>query len=199
MPKKWPIPRKGTKYVVRASSHVNDSVPVVIAIRDMLKLAKNLREVKYMIQSRLLKINGREVKNYKESIKLFNTLQADKNYYLSILPTGKFALEESKDKEKRICKVTGKRLVKKGVIQLNFHDGSNIIAKDKININDSVYLNLSGKIVSLIKMERGKKAFVMSGKYIGQAGEISGSENGNVKIKFKDKEASLPKRYVIAL
>ena len=45
-PIKIPLPRKGTKYVVRASSHSNDSIPVSIAVRDMLNLAKNAKEVK---------------------------------------------------------------------------------------------------------------------------------------------------------
>jgi ribosomal protein S4E len=41
-----PITRKGTKYVARASSDLENSVPVVIAMRDILKLAKTKREVR---------------------------------------------------------------------------------------------------------------------------------------------------------
>ena len=70
--RKLPLPRKGTKYLARASSHLNSGVPVVIAIRDMLKLAKTSKEVKKMINERMIKINGKEVKDLKESIKLFN-------------------------------------------------------------------------------------------------------------------------------
>jgi small subunit ribosomal protein S4e len=67
---KIPIERKGTKYIVRSSSHINDSVPLLIAVRDILGLAKTAREVKHMIQTKLLKINGRLVEDFKESIKL---------------------------------------------------------------------------------------------------------------------------------
>ena len=49
---KLPIERKGNKYVVRASSHVRDSVPVLMAIRDMLKIARDAREVKEMIKAK---------------------------------------------------------------------------------------------------------------------------------------------------
>ena len=84
---KVPIQRKGTKYVARASSHINDSVPVIIALRDMLKLAQTIKEVKYMIHTKLLKINGRPVKDYRESIRLFNIFEADKKYVLKLLPT----------------------------------------------------------------------------------------------------------------
>ena len=46
---KLPVRRKGTKYLARARSHLNDSVPVVIAVRDMLGLAIKSKEVKQMI------------------------------------------------------------------------------------------------------------------------------------------------------
>ena len=70
--KKIPIKRKGTKYVARAASHVTNSVPVVIAVRDMLHFARTSAEVKHMIHTKLLKINGRLVRDLNESIKLFN-------------------------------------------------------------------------------------------------------------------------------
>ena len=95
---KLPIPRKGTKYIARALSNLNNSVTVVIAVRDMLKLARTAAEVKKMIHRKLLKINGKNVKDYRESIRLFNLFEADKPYILTLLPTGKFTLEESKEK-----------------------------------------------------------------------------------------------------
>ena len=54
--RKIPIIRKGSTYVVRAASSHKDSVPVLIAVRDMLKLAHTLKEVKYMIHLKLLKL-----------------------------------------------------------------------------------------------------------------------------------------------
>ena len=72
---KLPIPRKGTKYIARASSHLSDSVSVLLAVRDMLKLAKNAKEVRRMVQDKLLKINGTLVMHAHESIKLFNHLE----------------------------------------------------------------------------------------------------------------------------
>ena len=131
---KLPIPRKGTKYIARASSHLNDSVPVVIAIRDMLKLARTAKEVKEMIKDKLLKINGKIVRDYRESIRLFNIFEADKPYKLTILGTGKFAFEEEKNSELRTCKIVNKRLLKSGKIQFNLHDGSNILSKENMRI-----------------------------------------------------------------
>jgi len=181
---KLPIPRKGTKYIARALSHHRNAVPVVVAVRDMLKLAKTADEVKKMIKSNLLKINGRIVKDYRESIRLFNILEADKHYVLTLLPTRKFAFEESKDKDARVCKVTNKKLLKSNTMQVNLHDGSNILTKDKINVGDSIYIDFSNKIKKHLSFEKGKEVFVMSGKYSGLKGKVDSIEGKKVSVKF---------------
>ena len=188
---KIPIPRRGSKYLARTASNINDSVSVVTAVRDILKLAKTAKEVKEMIKSKLLKINGRDVKDYRESIKLFNIFEADKVYSLTILPTKRFTFEEVKEKNKRLCKVTGKRLIKKGTQQLSLHDGSNIISKDKIKVNDSIILDFSGKIISHIPFENAKEAFVFKGKYMGQVGKIKSVKDGKIELNLPEKENSV--------
>ena len=96
---KLPIPRKGTKYLARASSHLFESVSVILAVRDMLKLARTAKEVRKMVQDKLLKINNVSVMDAHESIKLFNLFEADKLYRLSLLPTKKFTFEEIPSKD----------------------------------------------------------------------------------------------------
>ena len=197
--KRLPIKRKGTKYVAVASSHVNNSVPVVIAIRDMLNLAKTAKEVNEMIKAKVLKLNGKIVKDYHESIKLFNVLDAEKKYKLTILPTGKFALEETKEKNDRLCKVVNRRLLGKGEIQLNLHDGTNLVSKDKINVGDSLYLDFSGKVKKHLKLEKGADAFIISGRYVGTIGKIEGINGKNVKIKFKEGFADLNESQAVVI
>lgn len=198
--KKLPIKRKGTKYIVRTFSHVQNSVPVLIALRDMLHLARTNEEVKKMIHHKLLKINGRAVKDYRESIRLFNVFTADRDYKLVLLNTGKFAFEENKGKGERLCKITGKCLVSKGKVQLNMHDGSNALSNEKININDSVYLDFSGKIKKHISLEKGKEVFVLSGKYTGQNGKVESLAGKKVNVRFsKDSSAELSASQVVAV
>mgnify|MGYP003705114591 CR=1 FL=1 len=67
-------------------------------------------------------------------------------------------LEETKEKD-RICKVTNKKLLKKNQIQLNLHDGSNILTKDKINTHDTIYLSPENKITKHIPLEKAKEWF----------------------------------------
>ena len=194
---KLPIPRKGTKFVVRTLSDIENSVPVLIAIRDMLKLARTTKEVKKMLNENLIKLNERVVKNYREGIRLFNIFEVGKSYVLTLLPTGRFSLEESKDK-KRLCKVINKTVLKNGRIQLNLHDGSNLITNDKIAVGDSVYLDFDGKLLGQSAMERGKEAFVFSGKYIGLKGKIENEENNKLAINLENgKKTVLNKQQVV--
>jgi small subunit ribosomal protein S4e len=191
--RKIPITRKGTKYVARASSHISNSVPVVIAVRDILALAKTAKEVKAMIKSNLLKINGKAVRDSNESIRIFNILEADKKYVLLLLETGRYTFKETKENE-RLCKVTSRKLIRGNKIQLNLHDGTNVLGSKDVKVEDSVYLDFSGKIKSHVHFEKGKSGIVISGKYQGHIGKIESINEGleKVKIKFKDKEVELP-------
>jgi small subunit ribosomal protein S4e len=194
---KIPIPRKGTKYVARASSHLAESVSVLAALRDILHLAKTMKEVRQMIFQKLLKINGREVKDYHESVKLFNILHADKDYVLKLSPVRKFFFEEIKNPNERLCKVISKKLIAGNKIQINLHDGSNLIGENKFKVGDSIYLDFSGKVKKHLSPEKGKEAFVFAGKYAGQSGKIESVEGNKLSIKFKEKSALLELRKVI--
>ena len=196
--RKIPIPRKGTRFVVRALINPQNSVPVLIAVRDMLKLARTKKEAKKMIYNKNLKINGREVKDFRESIQLFNIFTAGKSYVLTLIPTGRFVLEES-DKKERLCKVVDKKLVKEGKIQLNLHDGTNILTDKKISVQDSVYVDAKSKIVKHVPFEKGKNCFIMEGKYIGNEGKIESTEKNKAQIKIGETVATLNKSGVIAL
>ncbi|MFH1290139.1 MAG: KOW motif-containing protein [Nanoarchaeota archaeon] len=200
--KKMPIPRKGTKYVARSLIDLENSVPVVVAVRDMLKFARTVKEVREMIKNKQLKINGKEVKDYRDSIRLFNLFEADKSYLLTLTPTGKFSLEETKSKE-RPCKVINKKVLKGRKVQLNLHDGSNILVpeKEKINTQDTVYLDLEGKLKKHLSFEKGKECLVIAGKFLGQTGKVESIENSKAKIRLKEKEleTTLKKKGVIVL
>ncbi|MEI6731202.1 MAG: KOW motif-containing protein [archaeon] len=195
---KMPIPRKGNKYVVRSMRSLHNSVPVLIAIRDMLKLARTAKEVQKMINEKILKINGRIVKNYRESILIFNVLEADKKYILSLLPTNKYILEPTKEDNIRLCKVTNKRLITGNKIQLNMHDGSNVVTKDKIAVEDSVYLDFAGKIKKHVALEKGKNVFIISGKNAGQPGKVESVSGKLITLKLEKGSVTIPAREVVA-
>ena len=196
---KLPIPRKGTKYVARANTDVKNSVPVVIALRDMLHLARTAKEVQEIIKQKIVKINGRTTNDYHASIKLFNVFEAGKSYVLTLNDAGKFHFEEVSSPKERLCKVIGKKILKGKKVQLNFHDGSNILTKENIAINDSAYLNFEGKLSSHVKLEKGSECIIISGKYLGAKGKIEEVKAKTCLVKMKDNSRELKKEAVVAL
>jgi ribosomal protein S4E len=46
VPKLWGLRRKGTKYVVRSSHDLKSGVPVLVILRDILKLTKTREDAK---------------------------------------------------------------------------------------------------------------------------------------------------------
>jgi len=195
-----PIKRKGTKYVARALHAHTTSVPAVLAIRDMLNLARTAKEVKEMIKDKAVKINNRIITDYRDSIQIFNVLSVNaKNFVLGLSETtGKFEFKDIKDANKRICQIIGKVILPGKKIQINLHDGTNFIGKNDMKVNDTVILDSSGKLLKHIPSVQAKEITIMSGKYIGKHGTVKAVSGKNVTISLKEGAVVIPIRNVIA-
>jgi len=179
--KSWPIPRKGTKYVIVASHEKKNGIPILIILRDILKLAKNRREVKRILQQEMVFVNDKMIKKENFSVLPFDILKiGEKNYELGFSDKGKFKVKETTRKD-RVLKVIGKKILKNKKIQLNLLYGKNILTKEKVNIGDSVVIK-DKKIERVIYLEKGKEAVVLVGKHKGKEGKID---------KIEDKIATL--------
>ncbi len=195
--KRIPVQRKGTKYIARALRYSRQGVPVVVAVRDMLGLAKTSKEVKLMVKERKLKLNGKEVGNHKDGICLFNVLDVGKKYKLIVLKTGRFDFVEVKE-DTRTVKVIGKVSIKAGKVQVNLHDGTNILTKEKVKVGDSIVLQ-GNKIKKILPLEKGKDVFVMSGRSIGEKGKIKEINGKNIDVQLEDREVVLDNSHVIVI
>ena len=193
-----PLPRKGTKYVARALRNNSSAVAVVVALRDMLKLASTTKEANFMIHNKMLKINGKLVADSHQPIDLFAVFHADKSYKLTILPTGRFAFVETKDNSRSV-RIIGKTAVKDKKIQYNLHDGTNIISKEKMNVGDTLVLDFENKIKKHISLEKGKDVIIISGSNIGKSGEIKNITGKKVtlSIEGQKEEVVLQKTQII--
>lgn len=195
--RKLPLPRRGTKYVVRASSHISNSVPVIIALRDMLHVAHTTREIKELVRQKSVTLNGKPVRDYKESIRIFNILGAGREYILTLLKTGKFTFKEASLKEGRLCKIIGKSIIKKGALQYHLHDGTNVISLKPLKIEDSVYLDKDNKILKHISLEKGAKAMIIKGSYIGEEAKIISCKKNIASVQINKEEVVLPMSNII--
>ncbi|VVB78791.1 30S ribosomal protein S4e [uncultured archaeon] len=204
MPKFWPIARKGTKYLAVASHNNSEALPLIIVLRDILKIVENKKEAKKIINEKQVKINNKEIRDVNYPICIFDviTLSAGKSYKAVLSKTKKMIFEEvsGKDAEVKIFKVMNKKIIDGKKVQLNLMHGKNIISSEKVNTGDSVILNFKeNKIVKIIPMEKGKEVFVTEGKHAGNKGKIEeivsrggksiakiSSEKGRINVWIKN-------------
>jgi len=150
VPKNWPIYRKGTKYVVRANFNLEKGIPILIILRDMLKIVQNRKEIKKAIHSKHILLNNKIVTDEKNSALLFDTITiipSKKYYRIELSEKGKFEAREIKEDETnhKIAKFVNKKILKGKKTQLNLSDGRNFISDFKVKINDSVLINFKDK------------------------------------------------------
>jgi len=190
MPKKWPMPRKGTTFVIKTKFNPEQGVPILIALRDMLGIAQNRKEVKKALHSQNILVNNKIARDEGNAMLLFDVLTivpSKKSYRLGISKSGKFGLEEIKEGEAafKIAKLVDKKILKGRRTQLNLSDGRNVLSEVKCNINDSIVINLKDKkIEKCLPLKEKAKVIVVGGKHSGARGVID-------KIKLERKMARL--------
>ncbi len=178
-PISWPIEKKTHAWVVgaNAGSHsMQTGIPLLIVVRDMLKLATNSREAKKIINEGNILVDGVPRKDYKFMTGLFDIISLPEiNQHYCVLLDGKkrFKLNKEEPGVAKLCRVNDKTIVKKGAVQLNLHDGSNILASNEYKTFDTVLLSLpERKISKHLPYKVGNLAIVIGGEHSGEMGTI---------------------------
>ncbi|HPD81710.1 MAG TPA: hypothetical protein PK357_01275 [Candidatus Pacearchaeota archaeon] len=194
-PKNWPIPRKGTTFVIKPNFGLSKGIPLLIVLRDMLKIVQDRKEAKKAIYLEKIFVNGKKARDEKDGILLFDVITiipSKKHYCLSVSLNGKFELKEITEKESnnKISKVIGKKSLKGKKIQLNLSDGRNFLSDLKCKINDSVIIDFKkNKIEKCLPLKENSKVFVFAGKHSGETGKIESiNHEKKMAIIEKDKE-----------
>ena len=174
-PKNWPITRKGSIFVIKNNSN---GIPLLILLRDVMKIAQDRKEVKQAIHKKHLLICGKPVINEKKSLELFDILTlvpSKKNYRLVLSEKGKYDIEETSEKESsgKIAKILGKKSIKGKKTQINLSDGRNYISDLKCAVGDSVIIDFEkNKILKNLPIKEGSEVLITKGKYTGLKGKI---------------------------
>ncbi len=172
----WPIKRKESTFVMRpfpSGLSIDYTLPIGLVLKEVLKIARNNKEVNHLIINKKVLINNKPIKDIRSPIKLFDVLSIPetKQYYrLSLLPSSKltFVMITEKESKIRISKLINKKTLKKGKVQLNFFDGTNIISDENYPIRGTaVFETPENKITSFIPLESGVMLFIIRGTHVG--------------------------------
>ncbi|TFF86338.1 MAG: 30S ribosomal protein S4e, partial [Promethearchaeota archaeon] len=190
-PKFVQIKRKHGKFFVKPSPGPHPGrfcLPLLHIVRDLLQIVTTHREAKKMIGQGYFMVDGKVIKDRAYPIGLMDVISIPKiNKYYRVLPDSHYGLilHEIKETDStfKLCRIVGKRTIKGGHIQLNLHDGRNILirVKDPKNPKEDLYNRMDvlkitvpeQEIIKSLEFKEGNLALIMSGKNIGQVGKIT--------------------------
>ena len=187
-PKSWRIARKEGTYIVKPNPGAHPlkySVPLTVALRDMLKVADTAYEAKKIARARKVMVNGKVRTDPKYPVGLMDVVEfpeAKELYHVRITDKGKLYLEPTKV-DYRLVRLEGKTVLKGGKVQLNF-SGTNIaVDKDEYKTGDVLKLSLKeGKIKGKVDFKEGTNALIIGGAHIGKIAKINKVEQvGDLK------------------
>ena len=196
-PSTWKVMRKSIKWVAKTSPgprKVETSIPLVVFLRDVEGMIENKRELKFLLNSKSILINGKRYNDTNFPVGLFDVISfpSIKKYYRAILnDKGKLIAKEITVKESNLLllQIKNKQMIRGGKLQMTLSNGWNIIGQNKGKVSDSVLYDLSSnKIKEVISYKAGSKVYFTNGK---RSGTIA---------NFKDrKELGILKRDKLAI
>jgi small subunit ribosomal protein S4e len=207
-PKTWKIQRKGIKFTTKTNPggmSKNLTMPIANVLKYELKVANSIKEVKHLIFTGEVLINGRKVTDYRNPLCFTDVLslpRIERHYRLVIDTNGILRLLFITKEEAaiKVVKIIGKTFVK-GKIQLNLLDGRNVLFdKHHYKVKDSVVLTLPEQIVKEhLSFEKGALVLLYHGKHIGKIGKISDMKKDSIIIATKDEEFETKADYALVI
>jgi small subunit ribosomal protein S4e len=214
-PRNYPILRKTAHYVIKtaAGPHTKKmSLPLLLILRDILRIADTQHEIKQILNGRKVLVDGVPRTDMKFPVGLMDVLafpQVKESYRILLNHDGTLKLSKITDKESKLklCKILNKTAVRKGKIQLNLHDGRNLIVDDKkYKTSDTILISLPDQKVSKhYPLEKESNVFITDGKHVGEAAKIvdmhrmAGSTEDRVVLENQNGKFETLKRYVFVI
>ena len=210
-PRSWDISRKSNRFVfkpVPGPHPIAASYPLGVVVRDLASMANLSKELKLMMKSGRVKVDGKERRTPRFPVGLFNVISVPlEGADFRLVPTPKglsLARVGAEEATRKLCSVSTKIKVKGGHIQYGLHDGRSVL-DDRINLSpgDAVLIEVpSQKVLDQVKLAKGSLGLVLTGERAGQLGKIAEVKKGTisrekmVRITLPSGDAEIPSRLV---
>jgi len=182
-PDSWHIAKKTTKFITKTAPgpHNANAMPIAVWLRDHMRYALNMKEVKQILGQNDVIVNGRPCRDPRMGIGIFDIIALPKigKYYRILRDKNGRHVSIEIDAEAaktRLCKITGKTVVSGGKVQLNMRDGSNLLADNTYKSGDSIVLSLEPegrfKIIDHFPFAAGNMAMIIGGRHSGKVARI---------------------------
>lgn len=197
-PKTWKVKRKGTKFITKpicGPHSLELGMPVSVILKEILNYATTTRDIKKILSSNEIKIDGKVRKNFRFPVGIFDTIDfttLNECYRVILNTKGNLELVKISKEEALMkpCKIIGKNMTR-GRLQLNLYDGKNLLVDTNFyKVGDTVILSLpEQKINKHLKLDKKSAIFLTGGKHIGEIGNVEDMTRN--KIIYKDQKGNL--------
>lgn len=210
-PRSWDISRKSSRFIykpVPGPYATVESYPLGVVLRDLSAHAGRSRELKFILRTGKVLVDGQARTNPSFPVGLFNlvSVPAEGAHY-RVVPSPKglvLAVVDGDESDKKLCCVNTKKKVKGGKIQYGLHDGRSIVDQTlDLSPGDSVLIQVpSQRVLGKTKLAKGSIGLVLSGERAGESGNIAEVKQGTVsrekmvRISLPSGEAEIPSRLV---
>lgn len=185
-PRHWPIKRKEAKFTTRVipGPHPKEhSLTLALVLREILGFAENMREVKAILSTGQIKVDGEIRKNPRFPVGLMDVIEiTTSGDRFRLLPKQngglRFVNIDEAETGYKLCRIENKAMVKGGKIQLGLHDGRTLLLAEgekasEYNTLDTLKIGIpQQKLMKSINLDKGAYAIVTRGKNIGIEGKI---------------------------
>ena len=188
-PRFWPIHRKESIWTLKPKPgphSISRCIPLALIVREVLGYAKTRKEAKSIISQGKIRVDGKVQREERIPIGLMDVVSipdAEKIY--RILPSQKGLILHPivKDEaEFKLCRIENKSVTNGGHVQLNLHDGRNILIQVEVpeKSEEDLYQTLETlkvnipiqEVVGHLKLTEGTLAIIVEGKNRGRWGKI---------------------------
>ena len=205
VPKSWPIKKKAHVWTTKqsAGAHaIENSMPALTVLRDLLGICDTAKEAKRIIGNREVLVDGKPLRSYKTPVGLMDVLtipKMDESYRMVLSSKGKLTLDkvDKAEADWKLCRIENKTVVAGGKIQLNLHDGRNILLdKNEYKTGDVLKVSFDGqKILESYPLAAGSSALVSRGVHAGKIAKVKDyvvvkGPSANV-VKFDDESETV--------
>lgn len=213
-PKSWDILRKDDTFISRPNPGRDMSFCISLnsAVKDVLGKVNTTKETKYLIKYKGLLVNGVRRHDEKFPLGFMDVLtlpDVKEHYRLLVNEKGKLFLHQISEAEAgiKLSKISNKRQLTSGVLQVNCTDGRNFLFKEKdasmmkdAGINDTIIYSIpEQKLQDVFKLQKGALVYLYKGKHIGHVVNVEDFKEGNILFKLGSDTYETKKTYAFVI
>lgn len=196
-PQTWVLDRRERTFTVKPNpgAHKEEMcLPLGIILRDVLGLAGTMNEVRKIINTQEVLIDGKRRKDHHFGVGLFDVLSlvALAKFYRVLLDTkGRLIVCEISGSEvsEKVCRIVAKHVISGGQIQYTLHDGKNVRGDFTARVGDSVVLDVAtSRVKEVLALAQGCCVYLVDGKHAGSVGTLKELGEKDVVVHLENNE-----------